>query len=875
MRKSCCSSLLRHLLTPLLLFVFGDVASAAKNVAVKETVFDSAVVDIVWLTESRKTVLLRTVKGRIYRSTNEGDAWSDVTEKLKNLVDSTSASTMFITNLKASPADKNTVLITGSKGNHFVSTDAGENWRRLRQKSQVHTFIFHKTRATWALMSTWTQACDPKNKEELGDDPGPCTHMLYITKDMGRTFNLVASYVVQFSWGAAQHGQQDRIYFTHFRKKSGDQEKLALWSKGVDFAYTDDVGQKVTRLVYRGNKFLLSSGFIFVAKLKDATAQTVTLMVSSDGGNNFKPAQLPQELDEKSYTILDASEGAVMLHVNHGDKDGSFNNVGNVYISDADGVRFSLSLPNNVRGSSGDCEFDKMVSMEGTYMANFRDVEKSGEPGAADASAADKEDQTDETASETAVDKRRSARSGKEESVVRTVVTFDKGGVWSYLKPPKVDSTGKAIDCPADRCWLHLHGVTNFNNYAPFYSIEQAVGLIMGTGNVGSYLRYETDQVNTYLSRDGGLSWAECHKGAYIYEFGDHGGLVLMANVLRKTKQVVFSWNEGQSWYDFDVSETPLEVDNIVTEPNATSTKFLMYGTRGDSGVVYHLDFDALGQPLCKGVWAADSVSSDYETWTPSDGKQGNGDKCLLGRTVTYTRRKQTSECFNGEQFERPVTRKNCACTEADFECEMGFTRKVGADASECRMTDEGLAQVADKVALCTSSGFYMATAYRKVVGDTCEGGYVPQQVAVPCPANSRLSDGARGVLGTVGTIVVIMGVVTFLSRSEAVKGMFSNYGFENFNSVKYAQIGARGPESALDSVVGGSGRFDDDFMEGEDDYGSPPQLMSYNSGSDRREETRIRPGGVETAAAAVPKLAAPPAASGGGGAADDGVDLL
>ncbi|CAJ1348681.1 unnamed protein product [Effrenium voratum] len=129
-----------------------------------------------------------------------------------------------------------------------------------------------------------------------------------------------------------------------------------------------------------------------------------------------------------------------------------------------------------------------------------------------------------------------------------------------------------------------------------------------------------------------------------------------MADDVRKTKLVVFSWNEGQSWYDFELSSMPVEVDNIVTEPNATSTKFLLYGTRGDTGVMYHLDFESLGQPLCKGVWAADSVSSDYETWNPSDGK--NTEKCMLGKQVTYTRRKQTSECFNGEKFERPVTRK-------------------------------------------------------------------------------------------------------------------------------------------------------------------------------------------------------------------------
>ncbi|CAE8586461.1 unnamed protein product [Polarella glacialis] len=178
----------------------------------------------------------------------------------------------------------------------------------------------------------------------------------------------------------------------------------------------------------------------------------------------------------------------------------------------------------------------------------------------------------------------------------------------------------------------------------------------MGTGNVGPYLRFEPDQTNTYMSRDGGLTWVEAHKGAFIYEFGDHGGLIVMADDIRKTKLVVFSWNEGQSWYDFELSDVPIEVDNIVTEPNATSTKFLLYGTRGDTGVMYHLDFETLSQPLCKGVWAADSVSSDYETWIPSDGR--STDKCMLGRQVTYTRRKQTSECFNGEKFERPVARK-------------------------------------------------------------------------------------------------------------------------------------------------------------------------------------------------------------------------
>ena len=53
-------------------------------------------------------------------------------------------------------------------------------------------------------------------------------------------------------------------------------------------------------------------------------------------------------------------------------------------------------------------------------------------------------------------------------SQVRTVITFDKGGVWGYLRPPKVDAAGNALKCTADDCSLHLHGVTD--TWGPFYS---------------------------------------------------------------------------------------------------------------------------------------------------------------------------------------------------------------------------------------------------------------------------------------------------------------------------------------------------------------------------------------------------------------------
>jgi hypothetical protein len=66
------------------------------------------------------------------------------------------------------------------------------------------------------------------------------------------------------------------------------------------------------------------------------------------------------------------------------------------------------------------------------------------------------------------------------------------------------------------------------------------------------------------------------------------------------------------------------------------------------------LDFTGLQEPRCKGVDTPEKADSDFELWSPhDDGRHGSNNKCFLGQQVTYVRRKQDSECFNGEDFER------------------------------------------------------------------------------------------------------------------------------------------------------------------------------------------------------------------------------
>ena len=51
----------------------------------------------------------------------------------------------------------------------------------------------------------------------------------------------------------------------------------------------------------------------------------------------------------------------------------------------------------------------------------------------------------------------------------------------------------------------------------------------MATGNTGDYLDFAADTTCTWLSHDGGATWQDVLNFPGIYEYGDHGGIILMA----------------------------------------------------------------------------------------------------------------------------------------------------------------------------------------------------------------------------------------------------------------------------------------------------------------------------------------------------------
>jgi hypothetical protein len=789
--------------------------AAAKRVSVSEMVVDSPIASVEWLGKDDSVeVIALTVSGNLYMHNTKTNHWDLLNEEiegrfgLQKSVRSGADKRLKFRSFQKHPKDPNIWMLRSRDGRFFVHD--GKNMLRAKINGQANgqqEFLFHKTKPQWALLSMWRGACGDERTE--AGETGVCRKELYATPNLFQTEpRLVATHVAAFAWGPMELGQQDTIYFSQYSSQVGDQPSVFRWDSNLNLmsASIADKYQNAKNLLSRGNRFLISNGYIFVVQAsKQGNGEQIDLMISTDGAKTFHKAMIPTTLDHQGYAIIDTSEDAVVLFVNHEQEAGN-RQTGNVYISDKEATRFTLALENVATATGGIAEFDLVQSLDGVYMSN---VVWKGD----DVKDADMQEEEDATSSQ-AERSKRMPRKGKTEAAVRTTISWDKGGEWHFLKPPLVDSKGKNFACAGQpECNLHLHGNPDFKLFPPYYSVPTATGLVIGVGNVGTSLRSEGDEVNTYLSRDGGVSWQETMVGPYIYEFGDHGGLVVMASTAVQTQILKFSWNEGGSWYEIDLSSSPLDVDNIVTSPNFTSTRFVLYGTRGTAGVIIDLDFSTLGQPTCTGVWGAGSSASDYEVWMPSDGRN-TGRNCLLGREVTYTRRRPTSECFNGEQYERKVVKNPCDCSEEDYECEFGFRRKV--DSKIC----EHMGQFMEGTT-CGSNGFVVLDSHRKVPGNGCQSGWSPTQTPVPCNSPSHTG---RTMLIVIFLLLVVMATTTALGKSTKYRAWFTNTGFDAFRDIQYAAVGAK---NAL-------GRPDEeDFL---DDRSGDADVVAYTAPQGTRQ---------------------------------------
>ncbi|KAG8905227.1 vacuolar protein sorting/targeting protein PEP1 [Tulasnella sp. 403] len=627
------------------------------------------------------TVLVHVAGGQIWQSSNEGYTWSQLHKD------------QYFVAIYMNPYWSERAWLLTPTRKCYMTTDAGQTWIPLEGPTEPNTFgvpiiSFHPKQTDW-LIWTGSVGCTGAPGGGTGSD---CRTEAYYSRDHGRRWSKFESYVRNCAWARDKDIKIDEreILCESYRIKKGNQ--MLFSGNALELVRGREFYSKKDTLFKNVVGFAKFSEYLLVAEIAD-NASALDLQVSLDG-KTFSQGLFPpnMRLDNHAYTILESSTDSVFLHVTMSQAKGG--EWGNVLKSNSNGTYYGLSLSYVNRNDRGYVDFEKIIGLDGIAVMNV--VANPDE----------------------------AAVSGKKN--LQTRITHNDGGTWKPLTPPATDSLGQKYGCTGAQCALHIHGYTERFDARATYSSPSAIGLMMAVGNVGTNLAPYTDS-DTFFSRDGGFTWEEVHKDAHLFEFGDSGSILVMANDEAATDHVLFSLDEGLNWREYKFigpGEPKLRVKEIATVPKDTSRKFILLGYHHmrEELVAVHLDFSAITSRQC--ILDPDNPKrDDFELWSPSEERE---ERCLFGRQTLYHRRIRDRNCYVGEQAKTPERIvKNCQCAASDFECEFNHVRN---SAGECVLVEGARALADDDTCKDGDDYWYERTAYRKIPYSTCEGGTRPDQ---------------------------------------------------------------------------------------------------------------------------------------------------
>lgn len=643
--------------------------------------------------EGSQTILLQLEDNSIWQSSNEGYSWTQL-----------EPSKEFLTFVMHPYTSDRAYLITKDR-TIIHTTDTGRSWNAIEAPMEanglgVPLLDFHPTRSDWLIFTGSVDCTDTLSTT--------CHAVAWYTTDHGRRWNQVEKYVRNCQWARDSSLKIDErmIVCESYKEKKGSQ-KSGNRNPIELIAGRDYYGRK-EKLFDSVVGFTTFSQYFLAAKY-DEEKGTLSLEVSLDG-THFSEAQFPpnMKIDNHAYTILESNTDSVFLHMTiNSAKDREW---GTIFKSNSNGTYYGLSIEHVNRDSRGYVDFEKMIGLDGIALVNVVRNPEHAEV------------------------------SGKK--LLQSRITHNDGGSWKPLTPPQRDSLGQPYRCSVAACGLQIHGYTERVDPKATYSSPSAVGLMIAVGNVGEELAdYEDSDV--FLTRDGGFTWEEVHKDAHLWEYGDSGSLIVLANDEEAVDHVLYTTDEGLTWHNYNFGQK-IRVQSVNTAPQDTSRRFYLVGqTPGERGksVLVHLDFDSITQRKCE-FKIDDPNHDDFEVWSPAENRE---EKCLFGRQTLYHRRIRDRDCYIGEKVAQPnKVERNCTCTAADFECEFNHVRNAKGD---CVLVEGAAALTFDtEYEQCVGDAefWYDRTAYRKIPHSSCDGGDRPDRGKQhTCPGIAGASLGA------------------------------------------------------------------------------------------------------------------------------------
>ncbi|XP_056603444.1 sortilin [Triplophysa dalaica] len=610
---------------------------------------------------------------------------------------------------------------------------------------------------------------DPKYLVAISIDDG-----LWLSQDFGNTWSEVHEGVQTFTWGSG---------ITLFFSSSPKGAVEAARRGELILRRTQDFGQTFTTIAKNIFSFGYIGGFLFTSVMEKLGSPRV-IYVSSDQGDHFNKAQLPSATTEQFYSVLDGDEDMIFMHVdNPGDT-----YFGTIYTSDDRGILYSKSLERHLFGGEAKSDFTNVTSLRGVYFTNILD----------------------------------------EDGLIRSVISFDRGGQWRFLKKPE------NVECPENtkkqymkQCNLHIHGEHSpISGITPMLPLSEptATGLIIAHGSVGdSISAYQPD---VYVSGDGGYTWWGTLRGPHLYSILDSGGLIvaLEAHRERQINSLKFSTDEGQCWNIFNFTDHPIFLAGLASEPGTKTMNISIFGYRPDDDdqpmwVAVTVDFEHLLTRECD--------EKDYVMWLAHSeyGNDSETDGCVLGYKETFRRLRKLSACRNGRGYVVSKQQSPCPCTKEDYMCDYGFYRHK--DTLDC-LPQPGLLNQTQEICLNGNIDDIQTIGYRKIPGDKCEGGFNPPRKEditkkhcdkLSSTSSSSLPKGMQAVI-VVCTCVALIGLVIaaaliIMSRKKNCRRRSPTYRFTvlQLQEEEMCVNSESGPSSKQNSLEGPDDS-DDDLIE-------------------------------------------------------------
>ncbi|XP_054752388.2 sortilin-like isoform X1 [Lytechinus pictus] len=578
---------------------------------------------------------------------------------------------------------------------------------------------------------------------------------VWLSRDFGATWTTLQSDIQQASWATSEMNAPDDLFM--LKEEDGQ----------LNLLKTPNLGNSYQTLQKHVQNFGLQGKFIYAAitssEETSGEAQHV-LHVSTDRGHSWQPTQLPVITSDRFFSVLDMSEGLIFMHVDDPENTGT----GTIYTSASDGIVFSESLLRHLFPNGNQVtDFYKVESMRGVYLASQI----------------------------------------HEDSTIHTVITYDRGGIWSPVRRP--------VEVPCTdtgECHLQIH-----NQYSRLKGIRfpsgpvsdsTATGLLLAHATVASSLELRPPDV--YVSSDGGYNWRLALQGPHHLAIANSGGLlVAIPTIEDATDTIKFSYDEGQCWNSYKFTEEKITVTGLLPEPSKKSLNVSIWGYGADDSQwrSFMINFGSILTRRCG--------DSDFMDWQPHENNGRAG--CLLGRKEVFSRVRLDSLCRVSFMFEQHPTSMTCSCDKSDYECDYGFYRKT--NSTDCILSPEFQHEDLEYCEYGHEEELN-SWGYRKIPGDSCVDGYQPQRdvekLKARCGTSSQTKKSHSAAVGILVTLVVVLVLALVFILYKKGKFMFIQTGLGTYRYSKLSQGDSceNNPLDLSEPVQGYHDDSDEDMLE-------------------------------------------------------------